>query len=94
MGTLYVVATPIGNLQDVTQRALAVLRAAALVLAEDTRHTRILLDRYGIAARPRSLHAHGPRRARARFDVIAVEPDAAGELRVRHLPGAFDASGC
>jgi putative endonuclease len=40
------------------------------------------------------LHAHGPRRARARFDVIAVEPDAAGELRVRHWPSAFDASGC
>jgi 16S rRNA (cytidine1402-2'-O)-methyltransferase len=58
MGTLYVVATPIGNLEDVTQRALAVLREASLVLAEDTRHTRVLLDRYGIAARPRSLHAH------------------------------------
>ena len=40
------------------------------------------------------LHAHGSRQARARFDVIAVERDAAGELRVRHLPGAFDASGC
>ena len=58
MGTLYVVATPIGNLEDVTQRALAVLREASLVLAEDTRRTRVLLDRYGIAARPRSLHAH------------------------------------
>jgi 16S rRNA (cytidine1402-2'-O)-methyltransferase len=58
MGTLYVVATPIGNLEDVTQRALAVLRQAELVLAEDTRRTRVLLDRYGIAARPISLHAH------------------------------------
>jgi len=58
MGTLYVVATPIGNLEDVTQRALAVLREAALVLAEDTRRTRVLLDRYGIPARPVSLHAH------------------------------------
>jgi 16S rRNA (cytidine1402-2'-O)-methyltransferase len=58
MGTLYVVATPIGNLEDVTHRALAVLREAALVLAEDTRRTRVLLDRYGIAARPVSLHAH------------------------------------
>jgi 16S rRNA (cytidine1402-2'-O)-methyltransferase len=58
MGTLYVVATPIGNLEDVTQRALAVLREADLVLAEDTRRTRVLLDRYGIPARPSSLHAH------------------------------------
>jgi 16S rRNA (cytidine1402-2'-O)-methyltransferase len=58
MGTLYVVATPIGNLEDVTQRALAVLRDAELLLAEDTRRTRVLLDRYGIAARPVSLHAH------------------------------------
>jgi 16S rRNA (cytidine1402-2'-O)-methyltransferase len=58
MGTLYVVATPIGNLEDITLRALSVLREAALVLAEDTRHTRVLLDRHGVAARPVSLHAH------------------------------------
>ncbi len=58
MGTLHVIATPIGNLEDVTLRALAALREADLLYAEDTRHTRILLDRYGIALRPRSLHAH------------------------------------
>jgi len=57
-GALYLVATPIGNLEDVTLRALRVLRAADLVLAEDTRRTRILLDRHGIATRPLSLHAH------------------------------------
>src|SRR5215813_11267407 len=39
------------------------------------------------------LQAHGNRRTRTRFDVIAVEPDGDGALRVRHLPGAFDASG-
>ena len=38
------------------------------------------------------LHAHGPRNARARFDVICVEPGPGGALRVRHLPGAFDAT--
>jgi 16S rRNA (cytidine1402-2'-O)-methyltransferase len=58
MGTLYVVATPIGNLEDITLRALAVLREVALVLAEDTRHTRVLLGRHGIAKTPLSLHAH------------------------------------
>jgi len=58
VGTLYVVATPIGNLEDVTLRALRVLADADLVLAEDTRRTRVLLDHHGVKARPRSLHAH------------------------------------
>jgi 16S rRNA (cytidine1402-2'-O)-methyltransferase len=58
VGTLFLVATPIGNLEDVTLRALRVLSEADLVLAEDTRRTRILLDRHGISARPLSLHAH------------------------------------
>jgi len=58
MGTLYVVATPIGNLEDVTLRALRVLRETDLLLAEDTRRTRVLLERHHIRARPLSLHAH------------------------------------
>jgi len=58
MGTLHVVATPIGNLEDITLRALRLLAEVDLVFAEDTRRTRILLDRYEISARPISLHAH------------------------------------
>lgn len=58
MGTLQVVATPIGNLEDITLRALRVLGEADLVLAEDTRRTRTLLARHAIDARPRSLHRH------------------------------------
>jgi 16S rRNA (cytidine1402-2'-O)-methyltransferase len=58
VGTLQLVATPIGNLEDVTLRALRVLGEAELVLAEDTRRTRKLLDRHGVKARPVSLHAH------------------------------------
>jgi 16S rRNA (cytidine1402-2'-O)-methyltransferase len=58
MGTLHLVATPIGNLEDVTLRALRLLREADLVFAEDTRRTRKLLDRYDIAAHPVSLHTH------------------------------------
>jgi 16S rRNA (cytidine1402-2'-O)-methyltransferase len=55
---LAVCATPIGNLDDVTLRVLAELREADLVLCEDTRRTRILLDRHGIAARLVSYHRH------------------------------------
>jgi 16S rRNA (cytidine1402-2'-O)-methyltransferase len=57
-GTLYLVATPIGNLEDVTLRALRVLRETPHLYAEDTRHTRTLLDRHAIRARVRSLHEH------------------------------------
>ena len=87
MGTLYVVATPIGNLEDVTQRALAVLREAGLVLAEDTRRTRVLLDRYGIAARPLSLHAHNET-ARTQ-QVLAKRALPPVAERVRLLPTRF-----
>src|SRR3712207_5930717 len=55
---LYVVATPIGNLEDITLRALRVLREARLIAAEDTRHTRTLLAHYGIATRTISYHEH------------------------------------
>src|SRR5215213_8539180 len=55
---LAVCATPIGNLDDVTLRVLAELRGAELVLAEDTRHTRKLLDRHAIDARLLSYHEH------------------------------------
>ncbi len=57
-GTLYVVATPIGNLEDITLRALRVLRDAALIACEDTRQTRKLLDHYGIRTPTISYHEH------------------------------------
>src|SRR5438094_4036213 len=55
---LAVCATPIGNLEDVTLRVRAELRAADLVLCEDTRHTRTLLERHGIEVRLLSYHEH------------------------------------
>jgi 16S rRNA (cytidine1402-2'-O)-methyltransferase len=57
-GRLVVCATPIGNLEDVTLRVLAALREADVVACEDTRRTRVLLDRYGVKARLVSYHEH------------------------------------
>ncbi len=57
-GTLYVVSTPIGNLEDVTLRALRVLRESAVIAAEDTRHTARLLQRYDIRTPTTSFHEH------------------------------------
>ncbi len=58
---LYVVATPIGNLKDITLRALETLAAADLILCEDTRHSATLLDHYGIRSPRKSLHEHNER---------------------------------
>jgi 16S rRNA (cytidine1402-2'-O)-methyltransferase len=56
MGTLHVVSTPIGNLEDITIRAIRVLKEVRLIAAEDTRHTRILLEKYEIITPLVSLH--------------------------------------
>ena len=63
-GVLYIVATPIGNLEDVTLRALRVLREVDLIAAEDTRHTRLLLSRHGISG-PVTSYYDAVERARA-----------------------------
>ena len=87
---LAVCATPIGNLEDVTLRVVAELREADLVLCEDTRHTRTLLERHGIRARLLSYHEHNeavrtaevlPRLARG--ERVALVSDAG-------LPGVSD----
>src|SRR5919108_3784868 len=71
-GTLYVVATPIGNLADASPRATETLRSADIVACEDTRTTRTLLARYGIEARTVALHEHNER---------AVAPKLVAALR-------------
>jgi 16S rRNA (cytidine1402-2'-O)-methyltransferase len=58
LGTLYLVATPIGNLSDITHRALQVLRDVNLIACEDTRHTHKLLSHYGITTKTVSYHEH------------------------------------
>src|SRR5688572_1978923 len=82
-GILYVVATPIGNLEDITLRALRVLREVTLIAAEDTRRTAKLLTHYGISTPTLSFHEHNSReripRLLARLtagDSIAVVTDA------------------
>ena len=57
-GTLYLVATPIGNLADITHRALDILRNVSLIACEDTRHTRKLLQHYGLSTKTISYHEH------------------------------------
>ncbi|HJY42878.1 MAG TPA: 16S rRNA (cytidine(1402)-2'-O)-methyltransferase, partial [Steroidobacteraceae bacterium] len=86
-GTLYVVATPIGNLGDLTPRAREVLASVALIAAEDTRHTRQLLQTCGIGTALTSLHEHneGTKSAElvarlAQGDSIALVSDAGTPL--------------
>ena len=77
-GRLYVVATPIGNLADVTQRALETLRSVHTVFAEDTRHAAVLLAHHGIRARLAALHEHNERTAaRAILRLLAAGEDVA-----------------
>src|SRR4051795_2270692 len=82
-GTLFVVATPIGNLEDITVRALRVLREVAVIAAEDTRRTAHLLARHAIATPTTSLHEHNEtQKSRAiiarlaRGDSVAIVSDA------------------
>jgi 16S rRNA (cytidine1402-2'-O)-methyltransferase len=82
-GRLVVCPTPIGNLEDVTLRVLAALREADVVACEDTRRTRTLLDRYGVAAPLVSYHEHNEERRAAELvkrmrggEVVALVSDA------------------
>lgn len=87
VGRLVVCPTPIGNLEDVTLRVLAALADADVVACEDTRHTRVLLDRHGISTRLLSLHEHNERARAAELleriregAVVALVSDAGTPL--------------
>lgn len=67
MGTLYVVATPIGNLDDITARALQVLRDVSLIAAEDTRHSARLMQHFGIGTPLAACHEHNEREQGSHF---------------------------
>ena len=86
-GTLFLVSTPIGNLGDMSHRAVEVLSSAALVIAEDTRHSRRLLDHYGIRTPVSSYHEHNEAKETPRLisrlragDSIALVSDAGTPL--------------
>lgn len=86
-GTLYVVATPIGNLEDISARALRVLGEVALIAAEDTRHSARLMSHFGIATPLAACHEHNERDEGGRFlerlqagDDIALISDAGTPL--------------
>src|SRR6267143_219608 len=77
-GTLYLVSTPIGNLEDITHRAVRLLGEVALIAGEDTRHTRKLLNHYGIKTRTISYHEHNEReRAAELLKLIDAGSDVA-----------------
>src|SRR5512147_313619 len=89
-GTLFVVATPIGHLEDISARALRVLREVTLVAAEDTRRTGNLLRHFGIPTRLVSLHAHNERtRANQLIDEL-VRGQAVAVVSDAGTPGISD----
>jgi 16S rRNA (cytidine1402-2'-O)-methyltransferase len=88
--SLAVCATPIGNLEDITLRVLEELRAADVILCEDTRHTRRLLDRHGISARLLSYHEHNEAKRTAE---VLPRLEAGGRVALvsdAGLPGISD----
>lgn len=90
---LAVCATPIGNLSDVTLRVLEELRDADLVLCEDTRRTRILLDRHGIEARLTSYHRHNEASREREVLERLVRQDRIALVSDAGLPGVNDPGG-
>jgi 16S rRNA (cytidine1402-2'-O)-methyltransferase len=90
LGTLYVVATPIGNLADLTVRARDVLGAADVIAAEDTRHTRNLLAHYGIGTRLTSLHEHNEAAASAKVLRLLASGQQVALVSDAGTPGIAD----
>ena len=89
MGVLYIVATPIGNLEDITLRALRVLREVDLIAAEDTRTTRKLLNHYDIKAHLTSYHEHN-RQVKIPILMQALETKDIALVSEAGMPGISD----
>lgn len=87
---LYVVATPLGNLGDMTLRALACLRAADAIACEDTRHSRPLLDHYGIVAPCFALHEHNENEASEKLLALLADGKRVAMITDAGTPGISD----
>lgn len=88
--TLYVVATPIGNLSDITLRALEVLKTVDVIAAEDTRVTARLLNRHGISAKLIAAHEHNERRAAERVSGLLAQGKSVALVSDAGTPGIAD----
>src|SRR5947209_1806073 len=89
-GTLYLVATPIGNLEDITLRALRVLREVDLIACEDTRHTRTLLNHYSIKTKMLSYHEHNERERAAELGTMLQTGGNVAVVSDAGTPGISD----
>ena len=89
-GTIYLVATPIGNLEDITLRALRVLREADVIACEDTRHTRRLLDHYQIQKPLVSYHEHNEAARAEELVERAIAGSAVAVVSDAGMPGISD----
>ena len=87
---LYVVATPIGNLGDMSPRALEMLRAADVIACEDTRHSRHLLDHFGIRAQTFALHEHNEREAAEKVIALLAAGRRVALISDAGTPGISD----
>ena len=90
MGILYIVATPIGNLDDITLRALAVLKSVDVILCEDTRVTKKLLDHYVIETETLSYHHHSDARKINEIKELLVEGKTVALVTDAGTPGISD----
>ncbi|MGI9105150.1 MAG: 16S rRNA (cytidine(1402)-2'-O)-methyltransferase [Pyrinomonadaceae bacterium] len=89
-GTLYLVATPIGNLEDITHRALRVLREVDLIACEDTRHTRGLLNHFGIDTKTTSYHEHNERERAVELAAMLAQGASIAVVSDAGTPGIND----
>jgi 16S rRNA (cytidine1402-2'-O)-methyltransferase len=89
-GTLYLVATPIGNLEDITHRALSVLKAVDLIACEDTRRTQVLLNHFGIKTKMLSYHEHNERERAAELGALLQTGASIAIVSDAGTPGISD----
>ena len=89
-GTLYIIATPIGNLGDITYRAVEVLKNLDVLFAEDTRTTKVLLDRYSIHTKMYSYNAHATNATHAKIGDLLKQGQSVGLVSDAGTPGISD----